>query len=291
MSFLRILRRPEYILTLCVLIFAAGGMSFAINYFKLYLNKLPIYPQDGRQVRAIPAESASWVRVGADQRMPPEVEEVLGTLNYVSRTYTRRQTPAGQEPLFINFHAAYYTGMIDTVPHVPDRCMVGAGLLLDKVIGDIPIPLDTSNWTPNEDVPDHLRGRIYRARTGEQHTDLPNQRINLPRDAQGLKLRVMRFTGESRRPIYAGYFFIANGGWVAGANDVRLLAFDLKATYAYYMKIEFQSQSVNSAEELAAVAGEFLTEYFAEIMRCVPDWVEVEAGRYPPESTRAAGQT
>jgi hypothetical protein len=38
---------------------------------------------------------------------------------------------------------------------------------------------------------------------------------------------------------------------------------------------------VSTAEELAAEASSLLGELLPEIMRCVPDWVEVEAGRYP----------
>ena len=36
-----------------------------------------------------------------------------------------------------------------------------------------------------------------------------------------------------------------------------------------------------SAEELAQEASSLLGELLPEIMRCVPDWVEVESGRYP----------
>jgi hypothetical protein len=35
------------------------------------------------------------------------------------------------------------------------------------------------------------------------------------------------------------------------------------------------------------LAGRFLDENFAEIMRCTPDWVEVELGEYPPDNPAA----
>ena len=36
------------------------------------------------------------------------------------------------------------------------------------------------------------------------------------------------------------------------------------------------------AEEFTAAAADLLDELFPEIMLCTPDWIEVEAGRYPP---------
>jgi hypothetical protein len=99
----------------------------------------------------------------------------------------------------------------------------------------------------------------------------------------------MEFEDPQGRKRFAGYFFIANGGTVSRAEEVRLLAFDLRSSYAYYLKVEFQSEQVESGEELAALAGRFLDENFAEIMRCTPDWVEVEQGEYPPH-TPAGGR-
>lgn len=278
-------RRPAYIAALAVLALSSVGMSAAISYFKLYLRKEKIYAEGGRQVAAIPTESESFVRVGPDSRMPPEIEEVLGTPNYVSRVYLEKNPAAGKERRAMQFHAAYYTGMVDTVPHVPDRCMVGAGMQLKGVVGDIPLPLDTSRWTQDEFAPEHLRGRIFKAITGKPpYSDIPYTRISLPRDPENIKLRVTHFEDESGRPIYAGYFFIANGGVVARAEEVRLLAFDLRSTYSYYLKVEFQSPMVASAEELAELAAKWLDENFAEVMRCVPDWVRVEQGEYPPDN-------
>ncbi|MBS0195796.1 MAG: hypothetical protein JSR77_03475 [Planctomycetes bacterium] len=291
---LGVLRRPAFLVALCVLGSAALGMSAGIKYFKLYLRKEKIYAEGGRQASAIPSESPSWIRLGADYRMAPEIEEVLGTTNYVSRVYEQKVPAKGQQPVRLDFHAAYYTGMIDTVPHVPDRCMVGAGLQLESVIGDIALPVDTSRWLEDDTPGVHGRGKVYRAKTqynnpdatnpNPRYTDLEGTYVRLPRDADKVKLRVMKFSGEGAHPIYAGYFFIANGGLVSRAEEVRLLAFNLRDTYSYYMKVEFKSQNVESPEELAKYAAAFLDEYFPEIMRCTPDWVKVESGEYPPDN-------
>jgi hypothetical protein len=86
----------------------------------------------------------------------------------------------------------------------------------------------------------------------------------------------------------AGYFFIANGSAVAGADGVRLLAFDLKNDYAYYMKVQFTSMQAESPEELAEVASSLLDDLLGEMMLCVPDWIDVLAGRWPEDNPRRA---
>jgi hypothetical protein len=78
---------------------------------------------------------------------------------------------------------------------------------------------------------------------------------------------------------------------VASAEGVRLLAFDLTDTYSYYLKVQFTSGAVSSAEELAAHAGEFLSEMLPEIMLRVPDWVEVREGRYPHDGAARVAAT
>lgn len=287
------LRYPAFWVSLGVLVIAAASLSAAIGYFKIYLKKLPIYAPQGRLVNALPTESQSFVRIGTDSVMGKEIEEVLGTTNYLSRAYREKKVPEGKQPRILHFHLAYYTGMIDTVPHVPDRCLVGAGMQRKGDIRDVPIPFDQSRWTLDDHVPEHLKGQIFRVRTSNNldendkavnFTDLQSVPFRLPRNPGAIHLRSMTFEDPQGNQRFAGYFFIANGGAVSRAEQVRLLAFDLRSTYSYFLKVEFQSDDVKSEEDLAQFAASFLNENFAEIMRCVPDWIEVEEGRYPVDA-------
>jgi len=125
-----------------------------------------------------------------------------------------------------------------------------------------------------------------------RYTDSPLLPVRLPRDPGKIMLRAMKFEeSDGKKTRWAGYFFIANGATVSRAEEVRLMAFDLRATYAYYLKVEFQSDSVNSAEELAVESGKFLDEFFPEIMRCVPDWVKVDTGEYPADNPLGKGSS
>jgi hypothetical protein len=184
--------------------------------------------------------------------------------------------------------------MIDTVPHVPERCFVGGGLQQARASQVIELDLAGRSWIADESVPAEFAGRsgtIYTARLSNNpaYTDAPGRRVRLPRDVgpgSPLRMRVSEYIlpgGDQR--YYAGYFFIANGGTAPNANDVRTLAFNLTDDYAYYLKVQVNSGSVGSVEELAELASDLLDDLMGEIMRCVPDWVEVEKGLYPADAS------
>lgn len=278
------LKNPAFLTAMAVMLLAAVGMSAGIKAMGIYLRKLPIYAPEGRELRSLPTETANWIREGADRIEEAETESTLGTKNYVTRVYVMKNPPEGKR-IAVELHCAYYTGMIDTVPHVPDRCFVGGGMQISQAAAVIPLPLDASAWTLDSFVPDDLKGRIHRVRLGE-HSSRPGAMVRLPRDAKDIKFRAGAYKTPSGQPITAGYFFIANGGTVAEAEAVRLLAFDLKADYAYYLKVQFNTAGGETPEELATLSASLLNDLFGDIMLCVPDWVEVERGLYPADNPR-----
>lgn len=278
------LLKGGFIASLALLGVSAGGLGLVVSYFKYYTKKEAIYPESGLLVTSLPPETPSWVREGSDRIEPPEIIEVLGTKNYVSRMYrTKEEWKPGRGPLRVQFHAAYYTGGIDTVPHVPDRCFVGGGMQIGTILGNLPLEFDRTDWSLNRDVPEHLSGRIWKTYITNEHSKRAGDKPNLPRDPETMRLRTMGFLGpQDEKEMFAGYFFIANGGTVCRAEDVRLLAFDLTSKYAYYLKVQVTSSDVESGEELAEAATSLVGEMLGDIMLCVPDWVRVEMGEYPP---------
>jgi hypothetical protein len=294
---------PAYLAAVGVLVAAAAGLSAYITFAGVHLTKLPIYPEENRKLHQLPerapARNPNWVQDGADQLMSKEEQDELGTDNFVTRWYVEqppRDAPDDWEPRVFQLHMTYYTGLLDTVPHVPERCFTGAGM---SIAGDrqiVPVPLDFSRLVPDpqlsppdvdvmearESKPDEV---VWTARGVEVQN-----RFRLPENVEDLKLNVTPFTADSGQQIYAGYFFIANGAVVPTADEVRLQSFTLTADYSYYLKVQFLAWDVESAEELAELAGAFLDDMFAEIMRCVPDWYDVERGLYPPESASASAR-
>lgn len=285
----RRLRHPAFVLSVGLLIVSAGGLSAAVSALKLHTRKEAI--EVDRKTASVSTETPSWKQIGKDQIMPVEVLEELGTRNYLSRHYVETNPKNKERPLALELHLAYYTGMVDTVPHVPERCMVGGGMELKAGPMFPLVPLDQSGWNVDDAATSdqhRLLGDdkivIRSVRLGP-NSAAPGNRVRLPRGIEELTLRVSEYRDpRSKQRMFAGYFFIANGGLTPNAEGVRLLAFDLKSYYAYYMKVQVSSTQVQSAEELAEAAGSLLGELMGDIMLCVPDWTDVIRGDYPPDN-------
>jgi hypothetical protein len=201
---------------------SAAGFKAAIDHYKFYLKKLPIYAEGGRLLRSIPAETDHWIRAGSDFVEQAETLEVLGTENYVTRYYAQKGVNNGK-PKIVQLHVAYYTNMIDTVPHVPERCFTGAGMNLVDGPENIALTLDTSSWLPSPDQrpPGQPRPAVHhapfqrlllvRARTPREspsrpHAGPPNhppdQQVRGPErdlELRRLLLRGKRLVGIERR--------------------------------------------------------------------------------------------
>jgi hypothetical protein len=287
---------PAVVVCLVLLTASAAGLHTAVTSLRIHLRKLPIEPD--RKMRSLPSETASWLQVGQDQIVSGEIAKELGTDNSVSRTYVEKAPPEGRRAHAVEVHIPYYTGMIDTVPHVADRCMVGAGWQIVTGAREVTVRLDTSSWRPTRNLPEGYRGpkTVTSARlpTDPRYTDAPGREVALPydlhlaREAEGesggrvrntIAMRVTDFERQGGRGrVFVGYFFIANNRLTSNAENVRLLAFDLKDDYAYYAKIQLSSETATSAEELGELAGSLLSELLPEIMRCLPDWIAVDSG-------------
>lgn len=272
-----------------LMVAASVGITAYINFGGLHMTKSPIYPENNRQVSTLPTETEHWRRLGPDKISSSEIVETLGTQNYVSRNYILKESEGKKKPVIVEFHAAYYTGMIDTVPHVPERCFVGGGMQQSVSPQNMVLEMNTNSWRSDNSVPPELSGlagTLYSVRltNNRKWTDAPGSRIRLPRDVTPetrIMMRCSEFILGDDQKIYAGYFFIANGGTKANANEVRTLAFNLSDDYAYYLKIQVNCLTADSIDEFAEYAGSVIGDLLGEIMRCAPDWVEVQEGRYP----------
>lgn len=269
----RELRRPAFLTSLAVLAGAAAALGATIRINKIYLQKLPIeaLDEEGRRLPfgGLPDESTRWRKVGVDQVLSAEVVEELGTQNYLSRWYVEVSPAPGAGAREFELHLAYYTGTVDTVPHVPERCYVGGGIELAGPTRIVPAPIDLSLFPPDRTVDAASEGAVRTGRSVATHNP-----VRLPVGVEDLRMNVSPYRAGDTR-MFAGYFFIANGRVLPTAEAVRQHAFGLKDSYAYYAKVQFMSQDVGSAEELASLAAEFLNEMLPEIARRTPDWVEV----------------
>lgn len=278
--------RAAIVLT-CVLLASRAVFYSTVKSLRVQLMKLPISPQSGLAVNAIPRETTHWIQIGSDQIESSEVVEELGTQNYVSRMFEEKNAPTGRAKRALYLHVSYYTGQIDTVPHVPDRCFIGGGMGLKTAMHNVPLKLDDSRWLVDDDVPADWAGDIFTTPTSYYGSGT-GKRVRLPYKPRDIHLRMGAFTEAERdETVFAGYFFIANGQSAASPDQVRLMAFNLTDTYAYYAKIQVTgttARGIHSETDLVESAENLLSEILPDIMLCLPDWVEVKLGRYPTEN-------
>lgn len=286
-------RKIALITAIVMLLSGAVAIGAMIQIRGIHLKKTPIYPKGNRQLSNLPTQTPSWVRNGSDHIEAAEILEVLGTENYLTRQYIEKNPKDPKNPVIIQVHGAYYTGGIDTVPHVPERCFVGGGLQQSTSSIVIPLDIDTAGWAHDRTVPSELGGadeKVYTVRLSNdsEYTDAPGKRVRLPRNIgpeDPISMRFSEFIGQEQT-IYAGYFFVANGQTKANANDVRSLAFNLDDDYSYYLKIQINTNTVDSLDEFVTISESFISEMIGEIMRCVPDWTEVQLGEYPEDNPK-----
>ena len=276
---------------LVLLIGGGGAFRSTVAALRYQLTKRPIEAE--LKLPSLPMQTEGW-RCISSQQLGAEMLEELGTQNYVTRAFVRNAGGSQSEQSPIELHAAYYTGMIDTVPHVAERCLVGAGFTITGGTRNIPLNLDLKKWNrttlPGSDEV-VLSRRSYQTREvigtdGTTRKVAVRPQVLLPRGIEGATLRVTEFVAPSGgHKLQAGYFFIANGKIAGSAEEVRTLSFDLRAEYAYYLKVQF-SGMFDSPEELVAHASSLLGELLPDVMLCVPDWHAVEAGDYPADNPR-----
>lgn len=243
----------------------------------MVLHKLPIPVQ--RPLVSLPETLGTWQLLREDPPLSEELIEALGTRQYVSRYYfDTAGTTAGGKPTndsVVKLHVAYYTGMPDTVPHVPERCFVAGGLI----------------YRGKQATEIELQGSRYREdTTGEivAFSRLAGADVLLPKR----RFEATQFTfaapdaGEAEANVV--YFFVANGRLLATPDQVRLLGFNPRDRYSYYCKIEIGLFGIADKEQAVNRAASFLSAAMPEIMACLPDWRAVESPALPPSQVGAA---
>ncbi len=186
--------------------------------------------------------------------------------------------PEDEPGRYVMLHLAYYTGTVDTVPHVPERCYVAHGRTFmgrDRVTLD----LDDAGYTLDETH----GGYLY------------NAELNPASRVPTLSFDATRFTFEDQNSTtpsaeHVVYFFSANGQLLAGKKEVRINGFDPRDRYSYYCKIELMVPGVSDRDVAERRTEAFYSQALPEIMACLPDWVEVQAGEWPPTGVQSPSE-
>jgi hypothetical protein len=135
----------------------------------------------------------------------------------------------------VNMGITYYTGLVDTVAHVPDRCYIASGY---------------------------------------EPTDAPVEPMwTLPTGRQ-LQVRFINFedqNGSNSTLTNVAYFFHVDGEYKYNPLGVRISLENLFVKYGYYAKVELMTLDLNS-DESARTMQSFLGGALPDIEKTWPDW-------------------
>lgn len=270
----RVLKQPAFLVTFVVLLIAAVSLNAATQFLKLHFRKLPVAL--AHPLEDIHTTLGSWVCVSKDQ-LADDIEQELGTKEYVMRYYIRRSAVSPSElAVFDDTHltpqqraeklgqlrakyrgaldkniismaVTYYTGKADTVPHIPERCYTADGFE----------PTDSKTETWDVKTPQLPDGR------------LPVRYISFDDEATA---------GGRVNPVHSNvaYFFNCDGSYTSESGAVRVKLQNLFARYGYFAKIECMVREADRNVAADSIQ-DFLRSGLPEVEHCLPDWAAVEA--------------
>jgi hypothetical protein len=272
----RVFRQPPFLVAVVILVAAALGLNAAVGYLQLHFKKEPV--PLAKALNLIPDRFGTWVQVSQDKALDKELQDVLGTDQYIFRDYVDESAVgAGVSDRFkdqdenerrkilneiraknpravVSLSVTYYTGMVDTVAHVPDRCVTADGYE--------PKTYEEPHWPIARDLPGAAK------RKGGD--DIRVRYINF-------EDQTSPSTGPAGVTRSVCYFFQANGDYVCSPLDVRQKLANLLERKGYYAKIECMT-TVDNPQESAKVMTDFLVGALPEIHKCMPDWEKVHSG-------------
>lgn len=256
-------RRLAFVFVAVVLLIAAVVLNVTVPALKLSFRKLPVDPAE--PLKMVHADLGPWAQVTVDRALNPDFEHELGASQYLFRSYVdtrllpekkRKELLAAsmedREKMWpqlgladargsIRFALTYYTGSVDTVPHVPDRCYAADGF------APTPGGYKTVVWPvlPRKDE-----------------------------EAKNVGVRLIQFEDQidsrQARPRQVSYFFQVNGYY---ENDpifgVRKRLQNLIEREAYFAKIELVTD-LPTNDAAAEVMTDFLQHAMPDIERVLP---------------------
>jgi len=279
--------RLALIVASLMLVICGIGFRATVNALNIYLEKEPVPLRDS--LANVARTLGEWQSQGKDHVLDKATIEELGTDKYLDREYVRFDDGT---PVVMAVHVAYYTGLIDAVPHVPDRCFVAGGWTLIGRVRNEPWPVDDADWIED---PDNLNryGEPYKFDTFRHWVTGEQIEVRMPSLEPGetfeLRVSELQHAKESEQRLFAGYCFLANNCFTPSPDGVRTFAFDQRDRFSYYCKVQFITAAHRNMDRtrFLELSADLMDNLLPEVMRCLPDWVEVTASEHESESAAA----
>ncbi len=266
---------PRAIAAILVFFLGAVTLRAAVVQYGVFLEKKTVPMR--ASLDTVPPELGAWSQFGKEADYSDAIQESLGTNLFIDRNYLHED----ESIVGMSVHVAYYTGAIDDVPHIPERCWYASGLN-QMTDGEVyALEVGQGDWSAGTQV-NGATGEPYVTREVAHPITGQVQMVNMP--VGDIEIRVIVFENAKDPSIrtVGGYFFVANGRITPSSFGVRNLAFDWTEEYAYYCKVQFSaSYKVEGSDdsyldEYKNSVEEMTRELLPQLMRCLPDWSEIE---------------
>lgn len=267
--------RSVFVAMLATLAVGGLGLRAAMRSFDVYLRKEPVALR--ADFGSLPATLGRWQKVGDDQQLDAAMVESLGTDKYLTRTYALDGDAAKGA---ISLHLAYYTGMIDTVPHIPERCWGAGGMVQRGEPRVVALDLDLPSAAPGRGPANAATGIPYRMAKVVDAVTHAEEQVALPVGDMAMTVTAFQDPRAARFDQFGGYFFVANGRCTPSTFGVRALAFDLTDRFAYFCKVQLSARypagDTPAIDRFKSECQDFLAQLLPHLMRRLPDWPSVE---------------
>lgn len=267
--------RTAFVALLATLAVGGLGLRAAMRSLDVYLRKEPVALR--ADFGSIPATLGRWRKFGEDQQMDAAMVESLGTDKYLTRSYALDGDPAKG---VLMLHLAYYTGMIDTVPHIPERCWGAGGLVQRGEPERLPLDLPIMGSVAADAPVNAATGKPYPSAIVVDPVTRAEERVALPVGEMAMTLTTFQDPRSPKLEQLGGYLFVANGRCTESTLGVRSLAFNLTDRAAYFCKLQLSARypvgDIPSSQAFRAQAEDFLTQLLPHLMRRLPDWPAME---------------
>jgi len=259
----------HFVIAALLLVAATCWWQFAKNYLGMALRKQAVPWPNGTQVGedfrllSLPTTMGPYELVeGGEEIIKTEQLELLGVGTgsdegryphrcsnwYLSRIYLDARAEGPQAPYAKwRLHLTYYTGAMDTVPHIPDVCLQqGGNQLIGREVVVFRIPAARSPWDQEM--------KVNRTQYSVTRPDRP---FPMPHSQY--------------------YVFSLNGKPEHDWKMVRLGLTNPWARYCYFAKIQFAPLTpVEKPEEGDEKAKEFLDIVLPRVLEALPAPADIE---------------
>lgn len=254
--------RKMWLAVICILFAASTTLAVTSHALHLYFVKVPVPLV--RPLTQVPARLGPWQQVGGNRSISEDIEQVLGTTQYIFRDYLDQRIvgdqateAAAQNPsdgallartvadarpdAVVRLAVTYYTGHLDAVIHQSERCNLAGGVA----------------------------------------TSIESVRQTWDLDGKPLNVRVVHLINDNdnpdaRRPHYIAYCYCVNGQEETEPLRVRSLLMNVFNRSAWYAKIEVTTDLADPGQS-QRVMNDFLKAALPEIERCLPPMQSAQA--------------